>query len=185
MAETDYPYPADEFDREAANAPLRGSHRADEPFWKSNLNYIVIAAIAVLALIGALLLISQFTGEKDTYTRSPDPAPQTTASAAPSDEASADPTEEEQSVDRTIKVRVNNASKTNGLAGQWTEVLREKGWENVTSGNGKKMDETTVFYRDDADLPAAKALAADVGAGDPVKSEDYQTPLVVAVVTEP
>ena len=51
VADSQYPYPPDRFDDEADAATFHGAHRAEEPFWRQNLIYLVIIAAAFVTLL--------------------------------------------------------------------------------------------------------------------------------------
>ena len=83
MADSSYPYAPDQFDEEAAAASYHGAHRAEEPFWRQNLVYLIIIGVAALVLLGLLLVIGGLRGGSDD--RAADPTSSPAQSAAVSD----------------------------------------------------------------------------------------------------
>lgn len=187
VTDSEYPYAPDEFDIEADSVAVSGSHRMDDPFWKSNLKYIVIGAVALLAIILAFALLGQLGGKKGPEAPAPNASASSTAqpTTQPSESAAAETTEPAEEADKTTKVLVANGTATSGLAKRWEEDLRAKGWENISTNNGSRTDATVVYYRDEADKDTANALAKEIGAGEAQQSDDYKTPIVVHVAGEP
>lgn len=185
MTDSEYPYAPDEFDIEADSVAVSGSHRMDDPFWKSNLKYLVIGAAALLAIILAFAFLGQLGGKKGPAAPAPTASGSPTASPAAEESQDAELTEPAPEADKTTKVLIANGTTTSGLAARWEEDLRAKGWENISTNNGTRTDTTVVYYRDEADKDTANALAQEIGAGEAQQSDDYKTAIVVHVAGEP
>src|SRR5699024_2606657 len=157
-----YPYPPDRFDDEADAVSFHGAHRAELPFWRENLLYIIIIGAAAVLLVVLLFVIGSMGG--DGADRAEDP----TSAASASDEggrsgeggqerdASEEPPPE---ADRSTPLLVVNAGGQSGLAGSWRDTLEGDGWEDVdlaTADNAQ--EESVVFYRDEEDAETAQAL---------------------------
>ena len=186
VADSQYPYPPDRFDDEADAASFHGAHRAEEPFWRQNLVYIVIIAAAFVTLVVLLLVIGNMGRGGDDRAADPTTPVATSAPAEQSDgggEDSASPTGE---VDKSVNVRVVNAGGINGLAGDWRDALQGDGWNDVSLGTAdNRQQESVVFYRDQADAGTAQALADAVGAGDARQSDEYDAPITFVAVEQP
>lgn len=184
MADSQYPYPPDRFDDEADTVSFHGAHRAEEPFWRQNLLYIVIIGAALVMLIVLLFLIGGMGGGDDD--RAEDP---TSAAASESSESPAEETTEEEPAaepDLSTPVLVVNAGGINGLAGTWQETLEGDGWTEVgVSTADNVQQEPVVFYRDEADADTANALAEQVGAGEARQSDEYDARITFVAVGEP
>ncbi|WP_058234888.1 LytR C-terminal domain-containing protein [Devriesea agamarum] len=182
MADSDYPHPPDEFDFEAQQTRHQGAHRAEEPFWRRNLVYLIVGAvalIAVLALVISLIVTGGGVGDKGSQ-----PSAEPTA-AGPSGSPTHNP-QPPAAVDKTLKVRVLNGSGISGLAGDWKRSLQRSGWTNVGTGNSaNRQQDPIVFYKNEANRGAAEALAQEVGAGQPQQSSDYESPITFIATREP
>lgn len=188
VADSEYPYPPDEFDREAATATLHGAHRAELPFWRQNLVYLIIIAAAFVLLLVLLFAIGGMGRDSgEDRTEAPTTAAeQTTAAAsdAPA-ETSAEATPAAEP-DRSTPVMVVNAGGISGMAGAWQETLEGSGWSEVDISTADTLQqEPVVFYRDEADAATAQALAQEVGAGEARQSDEYDAPITFIAVTEP
>ncbi|MBE9404795.1 LytR C-terminal domain-containing protein [Brachybacterium sp. p3-SID1565] len=189
MADTQYPYPPDRFDDEADAATFHGAHRAEEPFWRQNLIYLVIIAAAFVTLLVLLFLIGGMGRDGDDRASDPtSPAASETTEEAPAEEEGAEGEEEAPAPepDRSIPVMVINAGGINGMAGAWRDSLEGSGWEQVSIGTADNVQqEPVVFYRDEADAETAQALAQEVGAGEARQSDEYESRITFVAVTEP
>lgn len=190
VADTQYPYPPDRFDDEADAATFHGAHRAEEPFWRQNLIYLVIIAAAFVTLLVLLFLIGGMGRDGDDRASDPtSPAASETTEEAPAEEESSEGQEEEAPApepDRSIPVMVINAGGINGMAGAWRDSLEGSGWEQVSIGTADNVQqEPVVFYRDEADADTAQALAQEVGAGEARQSDEYESRITFVAVTEP
>jgi hypothetical protein len=190
VADSQYPYPPDRFDHEAADVAFHGAHRAEEPFWRQNLVYLVIIAVAAVVLVVLLFVIGGLGPNGDDRGETP-PAASETGTTAPEEsdgggESTEEPTEEPAEADKTVEVQVLNAAGINGLAARWQENLTGSGWENVTVSTAQdRQTEAVVFYRDEADKATAQALAEEVGAGEARQSDEYEAPITFVTVGEP
>lgn len=189
MADSQYPYPPDRFDDEADAVSFHGAHRAELPFWRENLLYIIIIGAAVVLLVVLLFFIGSMGGDGDGDDRADDP---TTSAASESEEATeeateAEPTEEPAPVaDKSTPLLVVNAGGQNGLAGTWRDTLEEDGWEDVSvSTADNHQEEPVVFYRAEEDAETAQALAAEVGAGEARQSDEYNASVTFVAVEMP
>lgn len=189
MADTQYPYPPDRFDDEADAATFHGAHRAEEPFWRQNLIYLVIIAAAFVTLLVLLFLIGGMGRDGDDRASDPtSPAASETTEEAPAEEEGTEGEEEAPAPepDRSIPVMVINAGGINGMAGAWRDSLEGSGWEQVSIGTADNVQqEPVVFYRDEADAETAQALAQEVGAGEARQSDEYESRITFVAVTEP
>lgn len=185
MADSQYPYPPDRFDDEADAAAFHGAHRAEEPFWRQNLVYIVIIAAAFVLLLVLLFLIGGMGRDSDD--RAEDPT--TSAASETTEEADEEEaTEEEPAADPDLStpVLVVNAGGINGMAGAWSDSLEGDGWEDVSLSTADNVQqEPVVFYRDEDDADTAAALAEQVGAGEARQSDEYEARITFVAVTEP
>src|SRR5699024_10382452 len=83
-----------------------------------------------------------------------------------------EPTTEEPTteLDRTVAIRVLNATQTRGLAGSRAAMLTEAGWTNAVGGNfpgdSTKPAGSAVWYRSTEIEAEAKQLAKDLGLSD-------------------
>lgn len=184
MADSQYPYPPDRFDDEADASSFHGAHRAEEPFWRQNLVYIVIIAAAFVTLVVLLFVIGNLGRGGDE--RSADPTtPAASSQAAQSDGGSASEAPATEA-DKSTPVLVVNAGGINGLAGTWQSALEDDGWEKVDVGTAdNRQQEAVVFYRDEADAASAQALADSVGAGEARRSDEYDASITFVAIEEP
>lgn len=187
MADSQYPYPPDRFDDEADAVSFHGAHRAELPFWRENLLYIIIIGAAAVLLVVLLFFIGGMGGGGGDD-RAEDP---TSAAEQSEEESAAEETEAEESEpppepDLSTPVLVVNAGGINGLAGSWREALEGEGWEDVSVATADNpQQESLVFYRDEADLDTAQALAERVGAGEARQSDEYDAAVTLIAVEEP
>lgn len=183
MADSEYPYPPDQFDREAEVATFHGAHRAEEPFWRQNLLYLAIIAAAILTLLVLLLVIGGLG--KNGVDEDPATGP-TQSSQAPTSDGGGEPTSAAPEPDLSTPVLIVNASGQQGLAGQWRDKLSGDGWTAVqidTASN--RQQEPVVYYRDEQDAATAQALAQAVGAGEAKQSNDYDARITFLAVDPP
>ena len=184
VADSQYPYPPDRFDDEADAVTFHGAHRAELPFWRENLLYIIIIGAAVVMLVVLLFVIGGMGGDGDDRAADPTTASETEQSEG-SDEGG-DSEEEAPEPDLSVPVQVINAGGINGLAGTWSDELEGQGWEDVSVATADTpQQEAVVYYRDEADADTAQALAQQVGAGDASQSDEYEARVTFVAVTEP
>lgn len=182
VADSSYPFPPDRFDEEADSVSFHGAHRAEEPFWRQNLLYIVIIAAAFLTLLVLLFVIGGMGG--GDRAADPSSAPSTTSAPA---KKSDEPTKEKPAeADKSVTVTVVNAGGKNGLAGSWKDVLTDSGWQDVKVDTAKnRQEQAVVYYRDEADKATAQALADEVGAGEARQSDEYDSAVTFLAVEQP
>lgn len=193
VADSQYPYPPDRFDDEADAASFHGAHRAEEPFWRQNLIYLVIIAAAVVTLVVLLFVIGGTGRDSDERSEGPTTAVATeTSEAVPGTDGEGDATGENTQdapaaePDRSTPVLVVNAGGINGMAGAWQEALEGEGWTEVGVATADNIQqEPVVFYRDEADAASAQGLADLVGAGEARQSDEYDARVTFVAVTEP
>ena len=185
MADSQYPYPPDRFDDEADAAAFHGAHRAEEPFWRQNLVYIVIIAAAFVLLLVLLFLIGGMGRDGDDRADDPTtPAASETSEDAPAEEE--DSEEPAAEPDRSTPVLVVNAGGINGMAGAWRDSLEGEGWDDVSLSTADNVQqEPVVFYRDEDDADTARALAEQVGVDEARQSDEYEARITFVAVAEP
>lgn len=184
MADSQYPYPPDRFDDEADAVSFHGAHRAEEPFWRQNLLYIVIIGAALVMLIVLLFVIGGMGGGGDERAEDPTTPATETSSAASEEETTGE--EAPPEADKSIPVLVVNAGGISGLAGAWQDALEGEDWEDVSlSTADNQQQEPVVFYRDEGDQETAQALADEVGAGEARQSDEYDSPVTLVAVEMP
>ena len=163
VADSQYPYPPDRFDDEADAVTFHGAHRAELPFWRENLLYIIIIGAAVVLLVVLLFVIGGMGGGDDGAEGPASASESASSEAAPEESPSEEPAPEP---DLSVPVQVVNAGSINGLAGTLQEELQGEGWEDVSVATADSpQQEPVVFYRDEADADTAQALAEQVGEG--------------------
>lgn len=188
MADSEYPYPPDQFDEEATEVAYHGAHRAEESFWRQNLVYLIIIAVAVVVLLVLLFTIGGLGKSGDDRAESP-----TTAASSPDDSSKSEDasdgggdSEEQGEPDKSTPVLVMNAGGISGMAGTWEKNLSDSGWTKVGIGTADNVQqESVVFYRDDKDKASAQALADEVGAGDARQSDEYDNRITFVAVKPP
>src|SRR5690606_34220977 len=165
VADSQYPYPPDRFDDEADAVSFHGAHRAELPFWRENLLYIIIIGAAAVLLVVLLFFIGGMGGGGDDRAEDPASAAEQSEEESAAEETEAEESEPAPEPDLSTPVLVVNAGGINGLAGSWQEALEGEGWEDVSVATADNpQQEPVVFYRDEADLDTAQALAERVGA---------------------
>lgn len=189
VADSQYPYPPDRFDDEADAVAFHGAHRAEEPFWRQNLVYIVIIAAAFVLLLVLLFLIGGMGQDGDDRAEDPTTSAASESSEEASEDGEAEEDAEEESApepDLSTPVLIVNAGGITGLAGTWQETLQDQGWEEVYISTADNIQqESVVFYRDEADADSAQALAEESGAGEARQSDEYDARITIMVVSEP
>lgn len=187
MADSQYPYPPDRFDDEADAVSFHGAHRAELPFWRENLLYIIIIGAAAVLLVVLLFFIGGMGGGGgDDRAEDPTSAAEQSEEESAAEETEAEETEPAPEPDLSTPVLVVNAGGINGLAGTWQETLEGEGWEDVSVATADNpQQEPVVFYRDEADVDTAQALAERVGAGEARQSDEYDAAVTLVAVAEP
>lgn len=186
MADSSYPYPPDQFDREAEASTYHGAHRAEEPFWRQNLLYIVIIAAAILTLLVLLFVIGGMGRDGGTDTAATTSSSQGAPAAASdgSDGGGEQPSAAQG--DRATPVLVINAGGENGMAGKWRTSLGDKGWTAVDIQTAdSRQEQAVVFYRSEDDAASAQLLAQDAGVGAAQQSDEYDARITFIAVQPP
>ncbi|MWV50752.1 LytR family transcriptional regulator [Rathayibacter sp. VKM Ac-2803] len=156
----------DRFDEIPATEGRVGAHRRP-PAPHARAIAVAWAALAtgVIVLLGfiGLLVIDNRVEFDDVFT-----APTGIA------ESTATPTVE-PTVDPALTVAVLNGTPTAGLAASAGQVLTAAGWNVPTVTNASTEDEaaTTIYYADPAQEGAALGLAASLGSGTIVQTQDF------------
>ncbi|MBK0332521.1 LytR C-terminal domain-containing protein [Brachybacterium sp. MASK1Z-5] len=186
MADSEYPYPPDQFDEEATEVAYHGAHRAEESFWRQNLVYLIIIAVAVVVLLVLLFTIGGLGKSGDDRAEAPTTAASSQDDSSKSDDASDGGGEDQSEPDKSTPVLVMNAGGISGMAGAWEKSLTDAGWTKVGIGTADNVQqESVVFYRDDEDKASAQALADEVGAGDARQSDEYDNRITFVAVEQP
>lgn len=154
------PAPKDRFD-DLADTGRRGAHRAENP--RSGVGRVVVwsAAVTVVLIAVGIAGVLLSTGAISL-------APQATAAPPPTPESV---------LDTSYDILVLNASGHDGLATEIAEQLIAGKWtaEAVSAGDAAASDfaTTTVYYPTEADAPAARSLADEIGGADLALSDAY------------
>lgn len=184
MADSSYPYPPDQFDREAEQATFHGAHRAEEPFWKQNLAYIIVIAVAFVTLLILLFAINGFGGGSDDQAATP--AQSSSAESGRASDGGGDEGEPAAKADKSTPVLVVNAGGINGMAGRWQSALEDDGWKDVgLSTADSRQEQPVVFYRDKKDKATAEKLAKDVDVKEVRQSDEYDNRITFLAVQDP
>ena len=188
------PYPPDEFDRIPTVTGRRGAHRTRQSPVLAALPVLLVALAVVAVVLGATTLLgsgppqsaASGTGgdapvSEPTET-TPAPTGTQTSTPTPSPAETSAPSASTPAVDRTVKIKVLNATRTTGLAGKGAARLTDAGWS--VSGTDNYRDgtvPTTVFYATDDLVPTAKAVAADLGTDRTKLDADLADPITVVL----
>lgn len=183
----DYPYAPDRFDREAEASAYHGAHRAEEPFWRQNLVYLIIIGAAVLTLLVLLFVIGGMgRGGNDAPNASaPAGASSSAGTQAPAEGSDGGGADNAQA-DHGTEIVVVNAGGQRGVAGKWRDELKSKDWSHVTVKTAKnRQEQAVVLYKDEKDAATAQALAKDVGADGAQQSDEYDSAVTFVAVDGP
>jgi hypothetical protein len=162
-------------------ASRRGAHRARPNPLTSVVPVIAGMAVVVLVVVGAFTLLGDRGGSADpggtAAGAQPTSQPSASASAAPSASASAAPSASASApaaeVDKTIELRVLNATATCGLAAKVSEQLEGDQWvigDTGDSQNQRNLATTRVYYGKSSQKATADAIVAALGFGETKKS---------------
>lgn len=149
-------YPPDRFDEIPSDLKRVGAHRAP-PRRGSDWVRLAWAAVAVVILVAlgvTVLFISSGRIDLGAWLGpQPNPVPSASQAAVNAE------------IDPALSVTVLNGTGTDGLADQVGTRLAESGWSvgTRTNASDREIQETVVYYADDADLGAALALSLEVG----------------------
>ncbi len=196
----DYPYPPDEFDAAASSGGPRGVHRTPRSAWSRWWPFLVVVVLFPALAFGTVTWVSNggglpWSGAAAGPSTSSAPPSGTTTGASPSESATS-PSESATETptptqtptpepDLAGAVRVENATKTSGLAGGARDTLQAAGFTDVSIGNwsGPSVGTTVVFYPAAADLGTATKVAELLGI-DRVVEDATQADAGVVVVLE-
>ncbi|PWH07630.1 hypothetical protein DEO23_03130 [Brachybacterium endophyticum] len=185
MADSEYPYPPDQYDEEAADVAFHGAHRAEESFWRQNLVYLIIIAVAVVILLALLFTIGGLGRSGDERADSPTTSASQDDSSKQASDGGGDE-EDKPKADASTPILVLNGGNVSGMAADWKQALTDDGWSNVGIGTSDNVQqESVVFYRDKDDEASAQELADQVGAEDARQSDEYDNRITFVAVQPP
>ena len=86
-------------------------------------------------------------------------------------------------IDKSVAVRVINATNITGHAAQSANKLKQNGYTNVTAANptGKVPTNSVVWYKDESQRAAAQDIAKALGISAVESSQDIVMPVVVVL----
>ncbi|MBS1907263.1 MAG: LytR C-terminal domain-containing protein [Actinobacteria bacterium] len=142
-----------------------GAHRAENPGMRGWF-VLLWAAVATAVLIAVGIFAAMLAMGKISFdSAAPTPMPSVTATATT------------PPLDASYAVLVLNATGATGLAATTRDTIVNAGFAGsaVATGDANTQDfaVTTVYYKTEADKPAAQALAALLGAKDVAQSDTY------------
>lgn len=147
------PYPP----KEPTSNPSAQTYEYGQPPRKRSPKKLLLFAVGAILLIVVILNVLRLLGSNEE-TQAPTPTP-TIEDFAPEPEATIEPTDEPtptpvSSVDRAtgldradLSVIVQNGSGTAGAAGEAAELLRDLGYNVVSTGNADNFDYEDVTIR--------------------------------------
>lgn len=103
--------------------------------------------------------------------------------AGDSKDNSANDSKTQTSLDKSVAVKVLNATKISGHAAAGADKLKQAGYANVTAGNptGKVPGESVVWYKDDSQKAAAEDIAKTLGISAVENEKQIVSPIVVVL----
>lgn len=103
--------------------------------------------------------------------------------AGDSKDNSANDSKTQTSLDKSVAVKVLNATKISGHAAAGADKLKQAGYANVTAGNptGKVPGESVVWYKDDSQKTAAEDIAKTLGISAVENEKQIVSPIVVVL----
>ena len=103
--------------------------------------------------------------------------------AGDSKDNSANVSKTQTSLDKSVAVKVLNATKISGHAAAGADKLKQAGYANVTAGNptGKVPGESVVWYKDDSQKAAAEDIAKTLGISAVENEKQIVSPIVVVL----
>ncbi|UZN04069.1 LytR C-terminal domain-containing protein [Cellulomonas sp. S1-8] len=203
MSKGDYPYPEDEFDAIAPDAPT-GVHRAPRSAWSRWWPFVVVLVVVPVLAYGAVAYLSR-TGDlplpggssQEQTADAGDGATEGEGDAAAEGEGEG-ATEGEGTVEEppppapepvlTTPVAVLNGARVSGLAGRVADELTAAGFTDVSPDNATDdLPATSTVYVASEDLrPTAELVAATVNVPTiEVSPERAGTGIAVVLVTDP
>ena len=176
MSKADYPYPADEFDAPPDPAAPRGVHRAPRSAWSRWWPFLLVILLVPVLAWGAVTWMANHGGLPNLAVPgvTETPADSATAGATGGASASAPATTPAQTpvsttpatggtVDKTVAVKVLNASGVSGAAAKAATKLTNAGFTSVSTGNAAASKQSVVYYATAAQQPAAALAASTLG----------------------
>lgn len=96
---------------------------------------------------------------------------------------SANDSKAQTSLDKSVAVKVLNATKISGHAAAGADKLKQAGYANVTAGNptGSVPSESVVWYKDDSQKAAAEDIAKTLGISAVENEKEIVSPIVVVL----
>ena len=142
-----------------------GAHRAENPGMRGWF-VLLWAAVATVVLVAVGIFAAMLAMGKISFdSAAPTPMPSVTATATT------------PPLDTSYAVLVLNATGASGLAASTRDTIINAGFPAaaVAAGDADSQDfpDTTIYYKTEADKPAAQALAALLGATKVAQSDVY------------
>ena len=183
-------YTPDAFD-EPPEGPV-GVHRGNPAWYAVILPYFV--ALIIAAVVGVLVWaiasgeISHLPlpwnhQQQSSQSTSPAKPSENKKSAKSDEDKSANDSKAQTSLDKSVAVKVLNATKISGHAAAGADKLKQAGYANVTAGNptGKVPSESVVWYKDDSQKAAAEDIAKTLGISAVENEKEIVSPIVVVL----
>lgn len=187
----DYPYPKDEFDEPPAPGQPVGVHLPRRGTWDRLRAFVIVLLIASLLAYGIVWWFStQTTDKDDAAAPTTSAAPVEPTDAATTDEGTEEPTdeptdeettEEADELDRSVAIRVLNATNVSGLAGTAAGALVDDGWSGAEAANftGTPPSVTSVWYQSEEYADEAEAIAESLGVAEATLVDTLVGPISV------
>lgn len=183
MSKAAYPYPADEFDAPLEPGAPRGVHRAPRSAWSRWWPFLLVIVLVPVLAWGAVTWMANHGGlpnlavpgvsETGGESAPPEPSDSPAASAPAASTPAATPTSAAPAttqppaagkVDKSVAVKVTNASGVSGAAAKAASKLTGAGFTSVTTGNATgSAKQSAVYYASAAQQPAAALVASTLG----------------------
>lgn len=89
----------------------------------------------------------------------------------------------QNAVDKSVAVKVINATKINGYGAKNADKLKQAGYANVTAGNptGSVPSDSVVWYKDESQKAAALDVAKALGITAVENEKDISSPIVAVL----
>ena len=96
---------------------------------------------------------------------------------------SKDDSASQNAVDKSVAVKVINATKINGYGAKNADKLKQAGYANVTAGNptGSVPSDSVVWYKDESQKAAALDVAKALGITAVENEKDISSPIVAVL----
>lgn len=96
---------------------------------------------------------------------------------------SKDDSASQNAVDKSVAVKVINATKINGYGAKNADKLKQAGYANVTAGNptGSVPSDSVVWYKDESQKAAALDVAKALGITAVENEKDISAPIVAVL----